>query len=153
MASNAHGGVSRTIVLPVNKSAAFRLDGPVGEVVVAQPEIAQIVATTDQSFYVRGKALGGTNILVYDRGKNLVEVIDVQVGQDAGAIESDIAAALPGEKVSVRSVGKGVYLAARSPTAVRRRACVRSPSATSPRPTSRRRWRCAAPSRSCSKCG
>lgn len=110
MASNAHGGVSRTIVLPVNKSAAFRLDGPVGEVVVAQPEIAQIVATTDQSFYVRGKALGGTNILVYDRGKNLVEVIDVQVGQDAGAIEADIAAALPGEKVSVRSVGKGVYL-------------------------------------------
>ena len=106
----AYGGVSRTVTVPVNKSAAFRLDGPVGEVVVAQPEIAQIVATTDQSFYVRGKALGGTNILVYDRGRNLVEVIDVLVGQDASQIEAEIAASMPNEKIRVRSIGKGVLL-------------------------------------------
>lgn len=110
IAAPAYGGVSRAIAVPVNKSAAFRLDGPVGEVVVAQPDIAQIVATTDQSFYVRGKALGGTNILVYDRGKQLVEVIDVQVGHDAAAIESEISAAMPGEKVKVRAVGKGVLM-------------------------------------------
>ncbi|MBW3617095.1 MAG: type II and III secretion system protein family protein [Proteobacteria bacterium] len=113
----AYGGVSRTVAVPVNKSAAFRLDGPVGEVVVAQPEIAQIVATTDQSFYVRGKALGGTNILVYNRGRDLVEVIDVVVGHDSSAIEADIAAALPGEKVAVRSVGKGVLLSGSVATA------------------------------------
>lgn len=106
----AYGGVSRTIAVPVNKSAAFRLDGPVGEVVVAQPEIAQIVATTDQSFYLRGKALGGTNILVYDRGRNLIEVIDVNVGQDASHIEAEIAASMPAERIRVRAVGKGVLL-------------------------------------------
>ena len=110
MVGQAATGASRLIAVPVNKSAAFRLNGPAGEVVVAQPEIAQIVATTDQSFYVRGKALGGTNILVYDRGRNLVEVIDVQVGYDAGAMEADLAAALPGEKIAVRSVGKGVFI-------------------------------------------
>jgi pilus assembly protein CpaC len=110
MGTPVYGGVSRTVVVPVNKSAAFRLDGPVGEVVVAQPEIAQIVATTDQSFYVRGKALGGTNILVYDRGKTLVEVIDVHVGYDAAAIEAEIAASMPGEKIRVRAVGKGVLI-------------------------------------------
>ena len=123
----AYGGVSRTVVVPVNKSAAFRLDGPVGEVVVAQPEIAQIVATTDQSFYVRGKALGGTNILVYDRGRNLVEVIDVHVGQDASLIEAEILGAMPGEKMKVRAVGKGVLLsgeASNNSAATRARAIV-----------------------------
>lgn len=109
-AAPAYGGVSRAVNVPVNKSAAFRLDGPVSEVVVAQPDIAQIVALTDQSFYVRGKALGGTNILIYDRGRTLIEVIDVHVGHDAGAIEADIAQALPGEKIKVRAVGKGVTL-------------------------------------------
>jgi pilus assembly protein CpaC len=109
-ATPAYGGVSRAVVVPVNKSAAFRLDGPVSEVVVAQPEIAQIVALTDQSFYVRGKALGGTNILVYDRGRTLVEVIDIHVGHDAGAVEADIAQALPGEKIKARAVGKGLVL-------------------------------------------
>ncbi len=102
---------TRTISVPKDKSAAFRLSAPAGEVIVSQPEIAQIVATTDQSFYVRGKALGGTNILVYDRGRNLVEVIDVHVGYDTAAMERDFAASLPGQKITARSVGKGVMLA------------------------------------------
>ncbi len=49
---------SRTISVPKNKSLSFRLDSPASKIVVAQPETAQIVATTDRSFYVRGKALG-----------------------------------------------------------------------------------------------
>jgi pilus assembly protein CpaC len=115
--SPSYGGVSRAVSVAVNKSAAFRLDGPVGEVVVAQPEIAQIVALTDQSFYVRGKALGGTNILIYDRSRTLVEVIDVHVGHDAAAIEADIAQAMPSEKIKVRAMGKGVMLTGEASTA------------------------------------
>ncbi|MBP6545265.1 MAG: pilus assembly protein N-terminal domain-containing protein, partial [Phenylobacterium sp.] len=44
---------SRVITVPRNKSASFRLDAPASKIVVAQPETAQIVATTDRSFYVR----------------------------------------------------------------------------------------------------
>ena len=39
-----------------DKSLSFRLDEPASEIVVAQPDIAEVVATTDRSFYVRGKA-------------------------------------------------------------------------------------------------
>jgi pilus assembly protein CpaC len=67
-----------------DKSAAFRLSAPAGEIVVAQPDMLQIVATTDRSFYARGKAVGVTNILVYDRQRRLVEVIDAYVGYDTG---------------------------------------------------------------------
>ena len=41
---------SESIRVPKNTSVAFRLDAPAGKVVVAQPDIADIVATTDQSF-------------------------------------------------------------------------------------------------------
>jgi len=78
--------------------------------VVAQPETAQIVATTNSSFYVRGKARGATNLLVYGPGGRLQEVIDVQVGYDADVLESQLATALPGEKIDVQPLGQGLLL-------------------------------------------
>ncbi len=102
---------SRVITVPRNKSASFRLDSPASKIVVAQPETAQIVATTDRSFYVRGKALGATNLLIYGSGGALQEVVDVRVGYDADALQEDLAAALPGEMIQVRNLGEGLLLA------------------------------------------
>lgn len=101
---------SRTINVPRNKSLSFRLDSPASKIVVAQPETAQIVATTDRSFYVRGKALGATNLLIYGHGGALQEVVDVRVGYDAEALQSDLAAAIPGEGIRVRNLGEGLLL-------------------------------------------
>lgn len=101
---------SRTINVPKNKSLSFRLDSPASKIVVAQPETAQIVATTDRSFYVRGKALGATNLLIYGPAGSLQEVVDVRVGYDADALQSDLAAAIPGERIQVRNLGEGLLL-------------------------------------------
>ncbi|MET0295102.1 MAG: type II and III secretion system protein family protein, partial [Phenylobacterium sp.] len=115
----AESARSRVIAVPVNKSLAFRLDRPASKIVVAQPDTAQIVATTDQSFYVRGKKLGSTNLLIYDRGGRLMDVVDVQVGFDGEALQRDLASALPGEDISVRTLGNGLLLTGRvSTTAV-----------------------------------
>jgi pilus assembly protein CpaC len=110
-------GQTRSIMVAKDKSAAFRLFGPVGEVVVASPEIAQLVATTDRSFYVRGKAVGSTNVLVYDPQRRLVEVIDVRVGADTSNLQADLAAALPGEKITARHMADGVMLTGTATTA------------------------------------
>jgi pilus assembly protein CpaC len=101
---------SRVIFVPRDKSLSFRLDGPASKIIVAQPETAQIVATTDHSFYVRGKELGATNLLVYGPGGRLKEVIDIRVGYDAAALQDDLAAALPGEGVRVQNLGEGLLL-------------------------------------------
>ena len=101
---------SRVITVPKDKSAAFRLTAGAGEIVVAQPDIAQIVANTDRSVYVRGKALGATNILIYDAAHRLIEVIDVRVGQDIDSLQADLASALPGEPIRVSALAGGVML-------------------------------------------
>lgn len=114
---------SRALVVAKDKSVAFRLDSPAGELVVAQPEVAQIVATTDRSFYVRGKNFGATNILVYDPAKRLIEVIDVRVGFDTDALQADLAASFPGEKIAAQPMGDGYILTGTaSSTAVATRA-------------------------------
>ena len=106
----SEASASRVINVPKNKSLSFELGAPASRIVVAQPQTAQIVATTDHSFYVRGKALGSTNLLVYGGGGRLMEVIDVRVGYDAAALQGDLAAALPGERIAVRNLGEGLLL-------------------------------------------
>jgi len=101
---------SRVISVPKDKSLSFRLEQPATKIVVAQPDIAEVVATTDRSFYVRGIDTGSTNLLVYGPGGRLMEVIDVRVGVDAQALEHDIAQALPNEHIHVQSLGEGVLL-------------------------------------------
>ena len=101
---------SRVISVPKDKSLSFRLDEPATKIVVAQPDIAEVVATTDRSFYVRGVSPGATNLLVYGPGGRLMEVLDVNVGFDGATLQRDIAAALPGEDIHVLSLGQGLLL-------------------------------------------
>ncbi|HEY5007332.1 MAG TPA: type II and III secretion system protein family protein [Caulobacteraceae bacterium] len=107
---------SRTIVVAKDKSAAFRLDYPVGEIVVAQPDMVQLVATTDHSFYIRGKTLGVTNLLIYDQRHHLAQVIDVRVGQDVESLQQDIDVALPGEHITASNFAGGVLLSGNATT-------------------------------------
>src|SRR5580698_2696214 len=100
----------QTIIVPKDKSAAFRLDYPASEIVVAQPDTLSLVATTDRSFYVRGKALGITNILIYDTQHRLAQVVDVRVGYDVGSLQSDLDTALPGESIHVSNFAGGIML-------------------------------------------
>jgi pilus assembly protein CpaC len=103
-------GGAQTIFVPKDKSAAFRLDYPASEIVVAQPDTLSLVAMTDHSFYVRGKQLGATNILIYDGQHRLAQVVDVRVGYDVESLKADIALALPGENIQVANFAEGILL-------------------------------------------
>ena len=109
-AMTSEAAASRVISVPRNKSLSFRLTEPASKIIVAQPDIAEVVATTDRSFYVRGIEPGSTNLLVYGPGGRLIEVIDVRVGYDAAALQGDLKTALPGEDVRVQTLGEGLLL-------------------------------------------
>jgi pilus assembly protein CpaC len=109
-------GEARSIVVPKDKSAAFHLDYAASEIVVAQPDMVQLVATTDRSFYIRGKALGVTNLLIYDRPHHLAQVIDVRVGHDTDALQQDLAKALPGEHIVATNMAGGILLTGNAST-------------------------------------
>lgn len=106
----SEGAPTRVIHVSRDKSLSFRLDQPASKIVVAQPDIAEVVATTDRSFYVRGVDVGATNLLVYGPAGRLMEVIDIRVGVDAAALEADLAEALPTAHIRVQSLGEGVLL-------------------------------------------
>lgn len=109
-AMQAEATANRVISVPKDKSLSFRLDEPATKIIVSQPDVAEVVATSDRSFYVRGIEPGSTNLLIYGPGGRMIEVIDVRVGYDAKALQSDLTTALPGEDVHVQTLGEGVLL-------------------------------------------
>jgi pilus assembly protein CpaC len=101
---------NRRISVPKDKSLSFRLAEPASRIVVAQSDIAQVVPTSDRTFYVRGKEIGSTNLLVYGPGGRIDQVIDVAVTFDAPAMQDALAVAFPGENIQVRNAGQGLLL-------------------------------------------
>jgi pilus assembly protein CpaC len=114
--ASAMPAVAQTLVVCKDKSVAFRLAYPVGEIVVAQPDVLQLVATTDQTFYVRGKSVGTTNLLVFDRQHHLMQVIDVRVGYDTESLQADLTTALPNEHIHAANFAGGILLSGEATT-------------------------------------
>lgn len=101
---------NRRITVPKDKTLSFRLSMPASKIVVAQSDIAQVVPTSDRTFYVRGKEIGSTNLLVYGPGGRIEQVIDVNVAYDAPGVQDALAVAFPGENIQVRNAGQGLLL-------------------------------------------
>lgn len=100
----------RVVYVPRDKSVAFHLDRPASRIVVAQPDTAVVRATGGDSFYIQGRELGETNLLVYGMNGRLSEILDVRVGYDPQALQEDLGIAFPGQDIRVRSLGEGLLL-------------------------------------------
>lgn len=119
----SEAAMRRTIYVPRDKSLSYRLDHAATKIVVAQPEIAKVTATSNASFYVQGMEFGSTNLLVYGPSGRLQEVIDIRVGFDAASLQHDLSNAYPGEPIVVRNLGESLMLSGEvSNSGVQRRA-------------------------------
>lgn len=98
------------LVVPRGKSQIIRLDRPVTDILVGDPEIADVMALSTRSIYVLGKAAGATNLTIYGRNRELLAVIDLIVGHDAAGLRNKLNELLPGEPIEVRAVNDSLVL-------------------------------------------
>lgn len=101
---------TETIQAPLDKSIDLKVLGPVGKIVVSQPETVQVRAAGPDHVYVIGSEAGVTNLLVYDRDGRLTQTLDVAVGYDAQALRDLLAEALPGEPITVKGLSSTLLL-------------------------------------------
>ena len=99
------------------KSAVVEADAAFATIVVADPEIAEAMPTSNRSFFVRGKQPGGTTVLIYDDAGAIAELIEVEVKLGLDELRSDLRRLLPGEIIDVYAVHDGVYLDGKVTTA------------------------------------
>ena len=75
----------------MGKSETLRTSRSFVDLVVGDPEIADVMPLTDSTLYVLGKKIGTTNVSVYDASKQLVGVIEIEVAYNTPRLAADVA--------------------------------------------------------------
>jgi pilus assembly protein CpaC len=87
----------------VGKSHTLQTNRGFVDLVVGDIEVADVMPLTDHTLYVLGKKAGTTNVSVYDAAKQLVGVIDVEVGYNTARLAADMDRMAPGAGARVSS--------------------------------------------------
>ncbi|MCA8890976.1 MAG: type II and III secretion system protein family protein [Hyphomonas sp.] len=105
------------LVVEKGRSAVVEANAPFTTLVVADPEIAEAMATSNQSFFLRGKQPGATTVLIYGASGQIAELINVEVEIGLDELRTDLSNLLPGEDIQVYPVHDGIFLDGKLTTA------------------------------------
>ncbi|HEY6633783.1 MAG TPA: type II and III secretion system protein family protein [Rhizobiaceae bacterium] len=100
-----------SIKIAKGKPRTVKTSVPFYEIVIGDPDIANVNPLTDDSFYVLGSNLGTTGIALFDENKQLVGTVDIEVTLDTDRLASTIRNSVPGgEDIRVSSANGRVVL-------------------------------------------
>ena len=99
-----------TLQVPLNKSQVVSADRPIAKAMVGSEEIADILPITDRSIYVLGKKMGTTSLTLYDSAGRVLSVLDVAVGPDVEALETQLRDLVPNEPIQAKISNDSIVL-------------------------------------------
>lgn len=102
------------LVVPAGKSEV--LEAPsYTDLMIANPEIADVLPLSTHSVYVVGKKMGSTVLSIYGPGKRLISSINVVVSADVGGLKSRLHEVMPEENgVNVSAANESIVLSGRA---------------------------------------
>lgn len=123
---------SVNIQIALNKSRLITLDRNVAEISQGNPAIADFpedksaeeqgsAETTfipPNQILIRGKALGTTNLILWDDKGKVIKILDIEVTHDLVSLRAKLHEILPKENINVRSVQKNIVLSGEANTPI-----------------------------------
>ena len=96
--------------LALNKTRAVDIDRDVRDVIIGNPDIADIVVRAPGEVYLIGRAVGVTNVFLVDGKGNLIRKLEVVVQPDGDSVQAALRSLLPKERIEAKGVGDSVVL-------------------------------------------
>lgn len=100
----------QTIVVRKGMSLPVPVTESFDRIAVSEPEIADAAPVSSKEYFVRGRAIGTTNILVYNERGNLVQLVDVLVMPNLDAVRSDLLTLFPSSQVTLHPVADRIHV-------------------------------------------
>jgi len=94
---------SKAFEVPLYKSRILDVDKPVRKLSIGNPDIADILVLRANQVYVVGKALGTTNVVLWDASNRIIATIDIEITHDIDTLKAKLHELLPDENISVSS--------------------------------------------------
>jgi pilus assembly protein CpaC len=114
LANSAH---TATLTVVLGKSEDVRIDQPLIDITVGDPEIADVNPLTDHALSILGKKIGTTRVTVYGEGKKAIGIFDVEVAYDVSRLGVEIER-IAGGGIRVSAVNGHILLSGTAPDAV-----------------------------------
>jgi len=106
-----------TVTVTVGKSEDVRTDQSLVDIMVGDPDVADVNPLTDHALSILGKKIGTTRVTVYGEGKKPVGIFDVEVSYDISRLAAEINRLAAGS-IRVSSVDGRIMLSGSVPDAV-----------------------------------
>jgi pilus assembly protein CpaC len=87
-----------------------RTDAPFTDIVVGNPDIADVSALTDHTLSILGRKIGTTRVSIYGQDRKLIGVFDVEVSYDVSTLAIELGRRFPASKLRVQSVNGRILL-------------------------------------------
>lgn len=99
-----------TFYVPINRSELLTTSVDMGEVIIADPDVADVYVHGKNKVSVIGKRIGQTTLRVFDNKSRLIRGVDVYVVYDLPAIRKALKEFLPYERIGVEMVNTRIAL-------------------------------------------
>ncbi len=98
------------VSVSIGKTEDVRTDASFVDLVIADPDIADISPLTDRSLSILGRKSGTTRVSAYAEGKRLVGVFDVEVTYDTSLLQATLSRRFPHARIRASSVNGRIML-------------------------------------------
>lgn len=107
------GGTDRTtmVTVTIGKSQDVHTGNGFVDVIVGDPEVADVNPLTDHALSILGKKIGTTRVTVYAEGKKLVGIFDIEVSYDISRLINELKRRFPDSSLRASSVNGRIMLA------------------------------------------
>lgn len=104
------GSTDKTVHLIAGKADTIQLSGPIADVLVANPAVADVGTLRADRLYMVGRTVGDTNVLAYDDAGNQLANITVHVRVDDRNLQDTLKEFFPDENITAKTVKTNVVL-------------------------------------------
>lgn len=101
---------TQSLTIAIGATETFRTGAAFVDLVVGDPDVADVMPLTDQSFYIHGRRLGTTTISAYNAEKSLIGSIEVEVSYNTNRLQAELRRRLPGSRIDVSSINGRIVL-------------------------------------------
>jgi pilus assembly protein CpaC len=118
MLSIAAAKRTSSVNVAVGKSEDVGTDASFVDILVGDPEIADVNPLTDKVISILGKKIGTTRVSLYGEGKKLVGIFDIEVSYDVSKLREELTQRFRQAKIRVSTANGRVLLSGTAPDGI-----------------------------------
>lgn len=105
-----NGASSQMLTLPRGKSAVVELPVDARDVLVSNPNVAEVALRTPRRIFILGMASGQTDAVFFDQTGRRILSLNIRVDADIAALQDTLRRVVPGSTILAEAAGENLIL-------------------------------------------